>query len=211
MGNANDLTDEHLRSRRLIKRMLRHEEQAFTEFFDRYFARLYRFALVRLSDDTESAKEVVHVALTKAMQKLDSYRGEAGLFTWLCSICRNEINDHLSRLVRARKHIVLTEDYDDIRAIVESFESPANERPDDGFLRLEASRLIQVALDRLPSHYGDVLEWMYIYGFSAKEISVRLKIGLDATHSLIARAKRAFREVYSTLIDGLENRETAKP
>ena len=73
-------------------------------------------------------------------------------------------------------------------------------------------RLIQVALDRLPAKYGDVLEWKYIEGHSIKEISAKLHIHDEATQSLLARAKRAFSDVYTTLAGGLDqpNKELAK-
>ena len=74
-------------------------------------------------------------------------------------------------------------------------------------------RLIQVALDALPPRYGDVLEWKYIEGYSIKEISKRMNIGTEATQSLLARARRAFADVYSSLSQGVDRQqsETAKP
>ena len=62
--------------------------------------------------------------------------------------------------------------------------------------------LCQVALDQLPVQYGDALEWKYVYGFSAIEIAKKLNLSTDATNSLLARAKRAFREAYGTLAEG---------
>ncbi|MDH3531576.1 MAG: hypothetical protein OEO82_01525, partial [Gammaproteobacteria bacterium] len=56
---------------------------------------------------------------------------------------------------------------------------------------------------RLPAKYGDVLEWKYIEGHSVKEISARLQMGTEATQSLIARAKRAFADVYATMSEAL--------
>ena len=81
---------------------------------------------------------------------------------------------------------------------------PEQMSPERHYKRVELLRLIQVALDRLPPQYGDVLEWKYIEGHSVKEISARLDIGNEATQSLIARAKRAFADVYSALSEGLE-------
>ncbi len=75
--------------------------------------------------------------------------------------------------------------------------------PEARFRRLEATRMIQVALDRLPPHYGDALEWKYVYGYSAREIAERLDLGTAATRSLIARAKLAFRDVYQSLTQTL--------
>lgn len=192
-----------LDDRRLVKRLLAHDRAAFTEFFDGFFPRLYRFARTRLAEDPEITKEIVHVTLTKAIRKLGSYRGEAALFTWLCTICRNEINDHLERVVRERRHVVLTEDLPDVRAAVDALAAPASDEPEANFRRLEATRLIQVALDQLPANYGNALEWKYIYGFSVEEIAAKLGVGVEAAQSVLARAKRAFQDVYGTLTRGL--------
>jgi RNA polymerase sigma-70 factor, ECF subfamily len=196
------MTDD-LEDRRLVKRLLAHDTRAFNEFFDGYFPRLYRFARTRLGEDPDVTKEIVHVTLTKAIRKLASYRGEAALFTWLCTICRNEINDHIERVARERQHVVLTEDLPDVRAAVDALTAPASDEPEHNFRREETTRLIQVALDRLPAHYGDALEWKYIYGFSVEEIAGKLGVGLDAAQSILARAKRAFHDVYGSLTKDL--------
>lgn len=196
------MTDE-LEDRRLVKRLLAHDRAAFNEFFDGYFPRLYRFARTRLADDPDTTKEIVQVTLTKAIRKLASYRGEAAFFTWLCTICRHEIADHHERVARERQHVVLTEDTPDIRAAVESLAAPESDEPEDNFRRLETTRLIQVALDQLPTHYGNALEWKYVYGFSVEEIAEKLGVGVEAAQSLLARAKRGFQEVYGALTSEL--------
>jgi RNA polymerase sigma-70 factor (ECF subfamily) len=209
------MTDD-LEDRRLVKRLLAHDREAFNVFFDGYFPRLYRFARTRLGDDPDTTKEIVHVTLSKAIRKLGSYRGEAAFFTWLCTICRNEINDHVERVVRERKHVVLTEDLPDVRAAVDALAAPESDEPESNFRRLETTRLIQVALDQLPAHYADALEWKYIYGFSVEEVAEKLGVGLEAAQSLLARAKRAFQEVYGTLTrdlvssaDNIDGRDAA--
>jgi len=196
------MTDE-LEDRRLVKRLLAHDRDAFNAFFDGYFPRLYRFARTRLGGDPDTTKEIVQVTLTKAIRKLSSYRGEAALFTWLCTICRNEIADHRAKVARERQHVVLTEDATEIRAAVEAIAAPQSDEPEHNFRRLEATRLIQVALDQLPTHYGNALEWKYVYGFSVEEIAAKLGVGVEAAQSLLARAKRGFQEVYGALTSEL--------
>jgi len=193
----------YLDDKRLAKQLLAGDERAFERFFDENFARLYRFALTRLSDDPEGAREVVQITLSRAVRKLHTYRAEAAMFTWLCAICRNEISDWLSRQGRYREHIVLVEDLPEIQAAIDSIQAPRQDSPERHYQRVEALRLIQVALDRLPVKYGNVLEWKYIEGHSVKEIAARLQIGTEATQSLLARAKRAFADVYSTLSGAL--------
>ena len=198
----------YLDDKRLVKQLLSGDKRAFDLFFEDSFARLYRFALLRLPDDSEGAREVVQVTLTKAIRKLHTYRAEAALFTWLCSICRNETSNWLARQGRYREHIILTEDRPDVRAAVDSYRAPSEDSPERNYQRVETLRLIQVALDRLPAKYGNVLEWKYIEGHSVNEISRRLAIGTEATQSLLARAKRAFADVYTSLTGNLDSRTT---
>jgi len=198
----------YLEDRSLIKQLLAGDERAFDRFFEDNFARLFRFALIRLSDDPDAAREVAQITLSKAIRKLHTYKAEAALFTWLCAICRNETSDWLARQGRYREHIVLVEDFPDVRAAIDSFQSPEQLNPEAHYKRVELLRLIQVALDQLPPNYGDVLEWKYIEGHSVKEIAERINLGTEATQSLLARAKRAFADVYSSLADGLEPHES---
>jgi RNA polymerase sigma-70 factor (ECF subfamily) len=200
----------YLEDRRLAKQLLAGDMRAFDRFFSDNFARLYRFAIARLSHDPEGAQEVVQTTLTRAVRKMHTYRAESAMFTWLCAICRNEISDWLKKQGRYRDTVVLVEDFPEVQAAVDSFQAPAAESPERYYERVEALRLIQVALDRLPPKYGDVLEWKYIEGHSVKEISARLNIGTEATQSLLARAKRAFADVYSTLISSLNVKDGLK-
>jgi RNA polymerase sigma-70 factor (ECF subfamily) len=196
----------YLDDKKLVKQLLAGNRQAFDSFFEENFARLYRFAMVRLSDDPESARDVVQVTLTRAIRKLSSYRAESALFTWLCAICRNEISDHLRRDARHRDNVVLVEDFPEIQAAVDSFRVPSDESPERLYQRDQTMRLIQVALDRLPAKYGDVLEWKYVQGYSVQEIASKLELGAAATQSLLARAKRAFADVYSSM-SGVDSKE----
>jgi RNA polymerase sigma-70 factor (ECF subfamily) len=189
----------YLDDKQLVKRLLRGDERAFDQFFKQNFSRLYRFAQVRMSDDREATREIVLATLSKALNKIDCYLGEAALFTWLCTICRNEIVDWARRNAQYREHIVLTEDHPDLQAVVDSLVAPATDDPRRQYQQQEASRLVQVALDSLPPQYGDALEWKYIEGYSVKEIAGRMGLTPDAVQSLLARARKAFEEIYTTL------------
>ena len=193
----------YLDDKRLAKRLLKGDQRAFNSFFEDNFARLYRFTLARMSDDPEGAREVVQSTLSRAVHKLHTDRAESAMLTWLCAICRNEISDWYRRQGRYRDHVVLFEDFPEVQAAVDSYRAPPEDSPDRAYQRTEALRRIQVALDRLPPKYGNVLEWKYVEGWSIKEIASRLDIGVEATQSLLARAKRAFADVYGSLAGDL--------
>jgi RNA polymerase sigma-70 factor (ECF subfamily) len=193
MEKARAMDPEVTSDPQLIRRMLAGDERAFEAFFNGYFPRVYRFALPRLNGDIDATRAIVQSTLEKAIRKLESFRGESGLFTWVCQICRNEIVDHI-RAERRMRHVVLIDDQPELRAAVESIEAPEEFDLVRSYGRAESARLVRVVLDRLPSGYGDALEWKYIEGESVETIGERLGIGTTAAQSLLARARRAFRE-----------------
>lgn len=189
----------HLDDRRLRDRVLNGDAAAFDSFFSEYYARLYRFALPRVSGDETAAEEIAQEALTRGVRHLHTYRGESQLFTWLCTICRNVLADWQRRQARYRETIVLAEDDPALRAAIDSLPAADAFDPVLDYERGESHRLIQVALDSLPARYGDALEWKYIEGHSVSDIAGRLEIGREATQSLLARARRAFAAAYREL------------
>jgi len=180
--------------RAVARRILAGDEAAFQDLFDRFFPRLYRFALVRLDRDAEAARDAVQQTFCNAIERLESYRGEAALYTWFCQICRNVIADQYRRRQRNAERVVLLEDQPNVRAILEALAAPAGDEPDTGAWRQQVHRLVEATLDSLPGHYGEVLEWKYLDGRSVQEIASRLKLGPKAAESLLTRAREAFRD-----------------
>jgi RNA polymerase sigma-70 factor (ECF subfamily) len=186
-----DMTSD---DRELVASMVAGDDRAFGTFFETYFPRVYRFALPRVGRNPDAAKDVVQATLVKAVQSLDSWRGEAALFTWLCAICRRQIADHVRSQRRHSSRVVLIDDSDEVRAALESIEAPASDDPLRGADSAELRRLVHAVLDRLPNRYGEALEWKYVEGRSVEEIGERLGIGHTAAQSLLARARVSFRE-----------------
>jgi RNA polymerase sigma-70 factor (ECF subfamily) len=180
----------------LARRLLAGEEAAFEEFFADYFPRLYRFARARLAGDEDAAEEVVQSALIRAVAKLHTYRGEAAMFTWLCTLCRREIATWLERTGRTPE-VALMDDHPETRAALDALAAAARDDPETELRRRELSRLVQVTLDHLPDHYGDALEWKYIQELTVDEIADRLGLGYKAAESLLTRARQAFRDGFS--------------
>ncbi len=184
--------------RLLVKRMRAGDEGAFEQFFDLYFHAIYRFALVRVGQETELAKEIAQATLCKALEKLATYRGEAALFSWLCAICRFEISGHFKRQRRSPPRVDLIEDGEALRGVLESLPAGLDD-PENELLRREVARLVHVTIDHLPPHYSQVLEWKYSDGLSVKQIAVQLGTSPKAAESLLTRARLAFRDGFASL------------
>jgi RNA polymerase sigma-70 factor (ECF subfamily) len=184
----------------LARRVLAGDEAAFGEFFDRFFPRLYRFALVRLRHDGDAAEEIVQRVLIRALRGLHGYRGEAALLTWLCTLCRREIAACYQRQHRSREVSIL-DDEPDLRAALEALAASGSDDPEVRLLRRELADLVRLTLDHLPGRYGDVLEWKYIQGLSVTEIAERLGVAYKAAESLLTRARVAFRDEFAVVTE----------
>lgn len=183
----------------LAGRMLAGEERAFDAFAERYTRALYRFARSRLRGDRELTREIVQTALCKALAKLDSYRGEASLFTWLCACCRNEVLMHLRSRRSAPDEVELEEGVEPAAGLPPDRVSPGRPGPEVALLEREAAERVHLALDLLPGHYARALEWKYLESLPVREIGERLGLGAKAAESLLTRARQAFRGVYEDL------------
>ena len=146
-------------------------------------------------------RKIVQKAMCKALSKLSTYRGEAALFSWLCTFCRHEI----SRYVKENQRYCTYSDFLDspeITAALDSLLAAAQDRPDRAILQKELGYLVQVALKAPPPRYADVLEWKYMEGLPVKEIAERLDLGLKAAESLLTRARQAFRDAFLSVSSG---------
>lgn len=179
--------------RNLVARLVKGDDRAFDFFVDEYYPRLYRFAYPRVGGDPEVAKDVVQNAFSNVIRKIGTYRGEAALFTWLCTFCRYEIAAHWKQQRRRAPEIELIEDTADARSALETLGAPSDE-VFGRFEREELARMVWAVLDHLPIRYGNALRWKYIQGLSVREIALRLGVTSKAAESLLTRARQAFRD-----------------
>jgi RNA polymerase sigma-70 factor (ECF subfamily) len=180
----------------LVRRMRAGDEQAFDTFFDANFDRVFRFAL-RQTSDAQTAQDLAQSTLVIAVRRLETWRGDAPLFTWLCTICRREALAHWDHTRRQpTAHIVADEG--GRRAILERI-AAGGDSPERAMERDELAGLVHLTLDRLPGQYGDVLEWKYIEGCAVSEIAARLQSTPKAVESMLTRARQAFRQGFTEL------------
>lgn len=174
--------------------MLAGDGAAFEAFGGRYATAVYRFAWARLRGDRDATREIVQTTMIKALSKLDSYRGEASLLTWLCACCRNEMLMHFRRRQTAPAEVELDEEP---RAAA-GFCLPASD-VEASLLKQEEAQRVHLALDVLPGHYARALEWKYLEQLPVQEIASRLGVQPKAAESLLTRAREAFRRSYEGL------------
>jgi RNA polymerase sigma-70 factor, ECF subfamily len=176
--------------RTLIARFLkRRDERAFDALYVRHTPRMYGLALRLAAGDEPDAREIVQEAWTRAVARLDTFRGESRLSSWLCGICANVWREHLRR---RRPEVAL-----DVLPV-------AAAHPGGGSGRVPAApseELIDVqrALDDLAPGYRAVIVLHGIYGHSHAEVAEMLGISAGTSKSQLLRGRRALRRaLYET-------------
>lgn len=176
--------------RLLVERLLAGDQAALRQFFDEYFDRLYRFAYARLRGDAALAEDAAQNTLARALRGLKGFRGEAGLFSWLATICRNEIADLVEKAARTRaESLDVAGGARDAAHAVAAPESAGEQARAAG----ERLRVIRQVLDELPGRYGEMLELKYIEEWDVERIARRAGLSFEAAQSQLQRARLAFR------------------
>jgi len=187
----------------LIARMRGGDEEAFASFAASYLPALYRFALRRLGNDRELAQEIAQETVVKVIERFDSFRGEAALFTWICACCRNEIAGHFRRRARRPVEVELRAEAESVMADVLPLAARRPLGPEQRLIEIEHRELVHLALDRLPKRYAEAMEWRYVDELSVGEIAARWTCTYKAAESTLSRSRAAFLEVYLELERGL--------
>ena len=170
----------------LVQRAREGDLDAFAEIVRRHEHRL-RAVLVRILDDTRDVEEVVQDAFVQAWRNLDSYRGDASLFTWLYRI---GVNAAMARARRRRPLTVNVSAIEDIAA-----EERPEQLPESAALGRDLRQRIVAALGELPYEYREAVVLRDVAGLSNDEVADALGIGLAAAKSRIHRGRLQLREL----------------
>jgi RNA polymerase sigma-70 factor (ECF subfamily) len=157
------------------------------------------FVFYRVGRDAALAEDVVQETFAKALARTTDYdpaRGSHG--SWLAVLSRNVIRDHLREHRRADQ---LVETWERIDATLAQTFAAMAERPLPGEVleRAETRDLVHMAIANLPEQYRNALTRKYVDGESLETLAGELGISIDATKSLLARARRAFRDTFAAL------------
>ena len=175
------------------------DRAAIARFYDAHVDGLYTFVFFRVGRDAALAEDVVQETFTIALSRQSDYDPARGsLASWLTILSRNVIRDHL-RAHRRSDELQATWERIDV-TLAQTFAAMADKPlPGDVLERAETRDLVHMTVAHLPDQYRTVLTRKYVDGESLETLSRELGISVDATKSLLARARRAFRETLGTL------------
>jgi RNA polymerase sigma-70 factor (ECF subfamily) len=175
------------------------DRAAIERFYDAHVDGLYTFVFYRVGRDAALAEDVVQETFAVALARRASYdpgRGSVG--SWLTVLSRNVIRDHM----RAhRKGDAIAQTWERIDATLAQTFAAMAERPLPGEVleRAETRDLVHMAIANLPAQYRSALTRKYVDGETLETLARELGISVDAAKSLLARARKAFRDTFATV------------
>lgn len=173
----------------------RGDRAAIARFYDEHVDGLYTFVFYRVGRDAALAEDVVQETFALALARRAEYDPARGTTSaWLTVLSRNVIRDHL----RDHRRV---EQWDRIDAsLAETFAAMADRPlPGEVLERAETRDLVHIAIANLPEQYRSALTRKYVDGESLETLARDLGISVDAAKSLLARARRAFRDTFATV------------
>ena len=171
----------------LVAESVAGQTQAFDELVLRYQDRLFN-ALVRILRNREDARDVVQDSFVAAWSKLESFRGEAGFYSWLFRVAYNVA------MSRGRKKRIVTVSAGDENALNELLPDQQGVSPSAPLELHEQQQTVRQALDHLPEEYRVVLVLKELEEFKYEQIAEILDVPLGTIRSRIHRARQMLRE-----------------
>ena len=187
----------------LVRAAQHGDPEAIAQLYDEHVDGLYAFVYYRVGRDADLAEDVVQATFARALDQASAFDADRGGFgSWLTTLSRNVIRDHLRAHHRTDEVADRWERIDgSLAQLYDALEqSPL---PGDVLARAETRDLVHMTVAHLPGPYRLALTGKYVDGKSLEDLARDLDVSVDAAKSLLARARRAFKQTFTTLSHAL--------
>jgi RNA polymerase sigma-70 factor, ECF subfamily len=191
----------------LLTRLKSGDERALADLAEEYGTKIYQLAF-RYLRNKEDAEEVTQDVLFKVYRKVDAFRGDAALSSW---IYRITFNAAMSRLRTAKYQRVQDEERRGSAGEADVHGEPSRARDvadwsdlaDERVLRSQLRRRVFRAILSLPAIYRAPVMLRDIHGMSTEEASAMLKVKDQTLKSRLHRGRLILRKQLSDFAGGL--------
>jgi RNA polymerase sigma-70 factor (ECF subfamily) len=186
----------------LVERLKAHDPTAVADLSDSYGAKIYQLAF-RYLRNREDAEEVAQDVLLKVHQKIDAFRGDAALSSW---IYRITFNAAMSRLREFKQNLPNLSE----KATDEEMAQPQKREvidwsplADEEMLRTEMRQALVRALKEMPLLYRAPVILRDVQGLTTEEASAVLHVKEQTLKSRLHRGRLILREQLADFAGGL--------
>lgn len=160
----------------LLERVGTGDENAFSQLYDQFADRVFRYAFTLLRD-SHLAEEVTQETMLAVWNGAKTYSGRARVSTWIFGIARHQAYRLLKQEMRSRRHT----------------EEPAF--VPDPAATVNREEAVWAALSSLPEPQREVVFLTFYEGLSYPEIATLLGVPEGTVKSRMFHARRKLAEV----------------
>ncbi len=187
----------------LIGRLQRHEPDAVDQLAAVYGPMIQQLAL-RYMKSWEDAEEVAQDVMMKVVRRIDLFRGDSALSSWIYRITFNTAMSRLRNSKHSRPFEVLQSELSKDAERTEPFEiADWSGLGDESVMRAELRAAVAGALTELPDVYRVPVVLRDIQGMTTEEASQVLQVKTQTLKSRLHRGRMMLRERLGDFSDGL--------
>lgn len=185
-----------MEEQQLIEKLRSGDNEAFRWLVDHYQTKILNLCYGYLHHMQE-AEDVAQDVFIEVLRSIGTFRGDAGISTWLYRIAVNKSLNRRKKMQRMNLFYSLTGKTDETKehGIENRFQAPATMNPDFNTLLEEDRRALQHAIDHLPKQQKTAFLLSKYENLSYSEIAEVMKTTLPAVESLLFRAKSNLRKL----------------
>lgn len=177
---------------RLIEGLCAHQEAAYEELIERFEHPVYNLVYRLLSDPNE-ASDIVQEVFLKVFRKIDTFRGDCSLKTWIYRIAVHEAYNRRRWFKRHRQQETALDSGEEANINYMDVLPDPGRTPFEVTLDHETRERIEEALTHLKPIFRTAVVLRDIEELSYEEIAAILETNLGTVKSRIVRGREALR------------------
>ena len=184
------------------KAILQGDKKAFEQLVNEESPRLYRM-IYQIINNEDEARSVLQETFLQSYIRLNTFRGDAKLTTWIYSIGLN-----LARAARRKSARIRVLEHNEFEALRPEFtrgNHAKNIKDWDAEYKLEKNerkRLLHEAIQRLPEQHRTIVNLKDINGWATEDVARVLNISHGAVRVRLHRARQALRALLAPYFSG---------
>jgi RNA polymerase sigma-70 factor (ECF subfamily) len=197
-----DLTNISIDDTVLVERCRAGDTDAMERLIIKYQDRVYN-VILKICQNEDDAAELAQDTFVKVIEKIGTFQGRSGFYTWVFRIAVNLTLNFCSRRVRLGFEPLETDGNEHQQAKNQLRQYLADEgSPDPAAIaeKKELCRLTERALGRLDDAQRAVIILRDVEGMSYEQIAGVLNIELGTVKSRLSRARNSLREILEVVL-----------
>lgn len=156
-------------------------EDAFREFHQLYFDRLYQFLLVVARGNEDEAREALQETLLRVVRSARKFDNEDAFWSWLKVVARNAARD-----AGRKQHRYLN--------LLQKFALHSETHPSGRNSTPPLGDLLEESLEQLPATDRALIQAKYLDGATVKELAAERGLTEKAVESVLLRVRQRIRD-----------------